>query len=73
MKIITTNATKADQVRLEVAFENRYEVSWNNQIERYGYGMRNMDEVLTHIRFCTLYGYNPPIFTIGKDEEEQNT
>lgn len=65
MKIkIKTNASAADKVKLQVAYENRNEVTWNVPIERYGYGMRTKDEVLTHIRFCTLYGYNPPRFSI---------
>ena len=46
------------KVNLELAFESRLQAEWNNPIENYGFGCNNIDEVLTHIRFNQLTGYN---------------
>ena len=41
---------EAEKMDIRYAFETRKKAKWNNPIEKYGYGCRNIDEVLTHIR-----------------------
>lgn len=46
------------------AFETRKEVKWNGSVERYGFGLKNLDEVLTHIRYTQVNDGYPPIFSV---------
>ena len=63
---VSVNATDAQQTQLQIAFEKRNSTSWNNEIEQYGYGLTNKNEVLTHIRYGQLFDENPPYFEISE-------
>ena len=61
---IIDNVTEAEALDLRHAFETRTEAEWKSPIERYGYGCRNIDEVLTHIRFGQQNDSNPNNFKV---------
>ena len=61
---IIDNVSAAERNEIEIAFETRNKASWNLPVENYGHGCRNIDEVLTHIRFGQLNDCNPNGFRV---------
>jgi hypothetical protein len=61
---IIDNVSEAERNDIEIAFETRNKASWNLPVENYGHGCRNIDEVLTHIRFSQLNDCNPNGFRV---------
>ena len=59
---IVEEVDAATKVDLQISFETRTKASWNQPVEKYGYGCSNIDEVLTHIRYGQQNGCNPPLF-----------
>lgn len=55
LKINTTDKTKV--MEIEMAFETRNKETWNLAPEKFSKSCKNIDEVLTHLRFEELYGY----------------
>lgn len=62
--IILANVSEAERAEISFAFETREEATWPQSVEQYGYGLKNMDEVLTHIRFGQMNDANPNLFKI---------
>ena len=49
---------------LREAFERRHEAEWNLPVEKYGFGCKNIDEILTHIQHDILFDYSPREFEV---------
>lgn len=61
---IIDNVSPADVNDLQIAFETRTKATWNLPVENYGFGCRNIDEVLTHIRYGQITDSNPCNFRV---------
>lgn len=65
---IIDNVSESEKMDIEIAFETRNKASWNLPVEKYGYGCRNIDEVLTHIRFGQMTDCNPNAFRVRNEK-----
>lgn len=70
---IIENVTEAERTDIEIAFKTRNQAKWEMPVEKYGYGCRNIDEVLTHIRFGEINECNPNAFRVRLSHEKTKT
>jgi len=61
---ISNNVPDIQKANLILAFKMRNDFAWSGDISKYGYGLTNIDEVLTHIMFVYLFGCEPSFFEI---------
>lgn len=62
---IIDNVSDAERSEITIAFNSRNQAKWNHDIQKYGYGLKNIDEVLTHIRYGQLYDGTPNSFKVN--------